>query len=449
MTEKELASLKRGVAAMKALPPDNPRSWRFQANMHRTIDTVPENAVDLWNKCEHGTIYFFFWHRGYVYYFERILREMSGDPDLTVPYWDWQTDPTLPVPFRNPVDSDGVNPLYDSTRNINDGSPLNPINVVDDTVAALALIRFVDVSPKDSFTKHFEGSPHGAVHNQTGGNMTQFTTAAQDPIFWLHHCNIDRNLDRWLNQGGGRKDPSDDAFLDKSYFFIDETGSKVNGKVRDILNSVQLGYRYEDAPNPSPAVLLTALGQPTEVPKLLRAAATFKDENPPMAKKPLGLKPTQETLHVTPKHMAMWKAMSVPSNAVGRVFLQITGISAKEAPAFVYGIYLNLPPGKLSAEQKRKHYAGTVDFFGKTAQDKKDHDHAADGTSFMETFDVTALIAALQKEKRWQPETLRVTFQPLTPIASQGNEAALQQRLEASAKKAEVTYQHVQLLFAP
>jgi hypothetical protein len=448
-TERELASLKRGVATMKALSVDNARSWRFQANMHRTVDPVPGNALELWNKCEHGTIYFFAWHRGYVYYLERILREMSGDPELTLPYWDWQTDPTLPVAFRNPIDPGGINPLYDPTRIINDGSALNPINVVDDTLAVLALIRFTDVFPMDSFTRNFERSPHGAVHNQTGGNMTAFETAAQDPIFWLHHCNIDRNLDRWLNQGAGRETPSDTAFLDKSYFFIDEVGRQINGKVRDVLSSARLGYRYEDTPNPRPTVATILRGQATERPNLVRAAATFKEENPPVAKKPLGLTPTQATLHVAPRNMATWKAMAIPSNSTGKVFLQISGISAKEAPAFVYGIYLNLPSGALSAEQKRKYYAGTVDFFGKTARDKKDHAHDADGTSFNETFDVTALIAVLQKEKLWQPEALSVTFQALTPIASKGNEAALQQRLEASAKKAEVTYQHVELLFVP
>jgi hypothetical protein len=448
LTERELDSLKRGVAAMKALPSDNPRSWLFQANIHGTNDPVPPSAVDLFKTCQHGSVYFFVWHRGYLYNFERILREMSGDPELTLPYWDWQTDGTLPVAFRNAADSTGVNPLYDPTRIINDGSALPPTIVVDRTVAALALIPFFDATAPPSFSRSFEGSPHGSVHNLMGGNMTTFETAGQDPIFWLHHCNIDRNLNRWLNQGNGRQNPSDSTFLDKSYFYIDDSGTKITSKVRDFLSSAQLGYRYDDTPNPLPNATLLVFAQPTEKPKLLRAAASFKDDSPPVAKKPLGLTPTLESLHVAPKHMATWRAMALTPNSAGKVFLQISGISAKEPPTFVYGIYLNLPSGELSAEIKRKYYAGTVDFFGKIAHEKKDAGHGNEG-SFSETFDVTALVARLQKEKRWQPETLTVTFQPLTPIASKGNEAALQQRLEASAKKAEVTYQHVQVLFAP
>ena len=70
-----------------------------------------------------------------------------------------------------------------------------------------------------------------------------------------------------------------------------------------------------------------------------------------------------------------------------KVFLQISGISAKQPPVFVYGIYFNLPPGELSSEQKRRYFAGTVDFFGKTAHEKKDHGDGGEAASFTQTFD--------------------------------------------------------------
>jgi hypothetical protein len=37
--------------------------------------------------------------------------------------------------------------------------------------------------------------------------MVRPETAAQDPIFWLHHANIDRLWERWLQLGGGRANP--------------------------------------------------------------------------------------------------------------------------------------------------------------------------------------------------------------------------------------------------
>jgi tyrosinase len=33
---------------------------------------------------------------------------------------------------------------------------------------------------------------HGKIHVYVGQDMAEFATAAYDPIFWLHHCNVDR-----------------------------------------------------------------------------------------------------------------------------------------------------------------------------------------------------------------------------------------------------------------
>lgn len=49
---------------------------------------------------------------------------------------------------------------------------------------------FSDSSYND-FSKNLE-SIHDLVHVDVGGDMADITTAAFDPIFWLHHCNVDR-----------------------------------------------------------------------------------------------------------------------------------------------------------------------------------------------------------------------------------------------------------------
>jgi tyrosinase len=38
------------------------------------------------------------------------------------------------------------------------------------------------------------GSIHDWIHVAVGGDMATFETAPFDPIFWLHHCNVDRLL---------------------------------------------------------------------------------------------------------------------------------------------------------------------------------------------------------------------------------------------------------------
>jgi hypothetical protein len=52
-----------------------------------------------------ASFFFLSWHRMYIYFFERILRAASGDPNLALPYWNY-SDPAqraLPVPFREPA----------------------------------------------------------------------------------------------------------------------------------------------------------------------------------------------------------------------------------------------------------------------------------------------------------------------------------------------------------
>ena len=43
-----------------------------------------------------------------------------------------------------------------------------------------------------------ESVPHNQVHGYVGGFMGSFDTAGLDPIFWLHHANIDRIWQIWL-----------------------------------------------------------------------------------------------------------------------------------------------------------------------------------------------------------------------------------------------------------
>ena len=239
LSAPQLASLRRGVAAMRQLPATDRRSWTFQAAIHGT--TNPQATDPLFNQCQHGTIQFFTWHRAYLHFFERIMRWAANDPTLTLPYWDWTAQPVLPEPFRTPADQT-TNSLYEKKRKANDGSALLSQVVVADLDNALARTVF-PVSGDDGFSFDLEGSPHGQVHVLVGGQgglMSSVPTAAGDPIFWLHHCNIDRLWNVWLNRGGGRANPTDPAYLDQAYTFADETGGTATVRVRDVIRSADL-----------------------------------------------------------------------------------------------------------------------------------------------------------------------------------------------------------------
>src|SRR3954468_8216370 len=94
-----LVFYRKAIKAMKALPTSNPLSWNYQAAIHRT---TLSGSFPAWNTCQHGTHFFWSWHRMYLYWFERIIRKMSGDPGWALPFRDYH-DPsqrTLPPPFR-------------------------------------------------------------------------------------------------------------------------------------------------------------------------------------------------------------------------------------------------------------------------------------------------------------------------------------------------------------
>ncbi len=237
LTAAEITTLKTGIAAMKLLPTSNPTSWTYQAAIHGT--TLADNLAS-WNSCQHGTEFFLSWHRMYLYYFERILRSKSGDPNFALPYWNYQINPSIHPDYRNSASS---NTLYDATRNgsMNSGGTLSA-GIMTSINTALTKIPFTN------FNTSLEG-PHGAVHGAIGGNMGQVIKAAKDPVFWLHHTNIDRLWEEWRRKCEGRVNPSAGLWATKVFTFFDETGAAKNMTGAQIVNTAsQLGYRYDFPP---------------------------------------------------------------------------------------------------------------------------------------------------------------------------------------------------------
>ena len=68
--------------------------------------------------------------------------------------------------------------------------------------------------------------------------------SALDPIFWLHHCNIDRIWAVW-NQRGGRN-TTNSLWLNMTFadHFLRPGGGSYSATVRDMQEILPLGYRY-------------------------------------------------------------------------------------------------------------------------------------------------------------------------------------------------------------
>jgi Common central domain of tyrosinase/Polyphenol oxidase middle domain len=260
----------RAVAVMQGRPGTDPTSWAYQAAIHATF-TTPVPAGAPWNSCQHQSWYFLSWHRMYLYYFERILRAAvlaaGGPPDFALPYWNYDRQEAasrlLPPAFREQSLPDGSpNPLFiaapDRSPAIANGSAGLSTLVVS-SGAAMALTNFSGLVGTPSFgggrrtpahfggaTGQLESTPHNGVHVQIGGFMGDPREAALDPIFWLHHANVDRLWNRWLALGGGRVNPLETAWLDEVFRFHDETGAAVTLTGAQVVDSaVQLGYVYD------------------------------------------------------------------------------------------------------------------------------------------------------------------------------------------------------------
>lgn len=97
LTSAEKAEIVAAILAAKATPsPFNPSisyydqfvAWHRQAFKC----SLGWNQGGNWAGAAHNSPIFLPWHREFLLQFEHMLRTVSGDPTLAVPYWDW-TDP--------------------------------------------------------------------------------------------------------------------------------------------------------------------------------------------------------------------------------------------------------------------------------------------------------------------------------------------------------------------
>mgnify|MGYP006277807865 CR=1 FL=1 len=211
--KEDLKILSAAVVLMKQLPKTDPHSWDYQAAIHGVLDD-PSNSELLKqpfvNNCPHydqagkqTAWHFLSWHRYYLYHFEEAVRAVTGRDDFNVPYWNTldPTQRTLPKEFRDQA-SGGLPGLSDGTRRkgLNDGS-LKITETPDENGKITDNGTKYDQAYENlrslrnnflAFSNSIDRTPHASTHGLIGGNMRQVETAGQDPIFWVHHANIDR-----------------------------------------------------------------------------------------------------------------------------------------------------------------------------------------------------------------------------------------------------------------
>lgn len=430
----------RGVAAMQQRPITDPTSWLFQGAVHGRPgwpgDPPPESPWEqvardvretFWDQCQHRTWFFLPWHRIYVGYFERILRAAivaeGGPEDWALPYWNYSNSPEqalLPTPFRQPTLDDGSpNPLFVAQRNplANAGEPF--LDTRDVSLGALQVPEFyVPVGetgtsfagPETPFV-HFgpssgalESLPHNVIHVEVGlpdGWMIDPNLAALDPIFWLHHANIDRLWDVWLQDPAHANTDVAGWATDVAFDFHDEAGAPqrlTSALVSDASTSL-FEYTYDDLSPAVPAPLIAAaVRSPVQRPRATLAAATSQPT--PLSQQPVAVSVPRAAPSARPARAAL-------TTAPARTFLSLEGITANK-PAGAYDIFIGLEDPQAPAQPQ---FVARLAPFGVAAASNPQGPHRGAGLS--ETFDVSAVVAQLKASGARATADYKVSIVPV------------------------------------
>ncbi|HEX3152229.1 MAG TPA: tyrosinase family protein [Gemmataceae bacterium] len=461
-----IADYRTGVGVMKTRSATDPTSWIYQANMHGTYTAPPAGA--LWNQCQHGSFFFLSWHRMYLYFFERIVRKACGNNAFALPYWNYTSQTLsarqLPLAFRQPTFNSSPNPLYDAARNTGINSTANPAALSYSATlfsTAFGYTNFASAGGSGaSFggqtlaaPAHFAGphgqlesQPHDIIHGLLGGSgdMGDPNRAARDPIFWLHHANIDRLWKRWLQQGGGRVNPTaNNAWMTHEFEFYDENGHKVKLKGSDVLNTVtQLQYRYDDDPvtfGPA-AFAVSAEAAPPKKENPVESVAVAEQQGIALGTRPVRVAVTLKE----PAKKAVARALGAAAVAADNpITLHLDDVAFDKQPGIYYEVYLNVPADEDNPEFHNGHFVGNLGFFAKTHEPAAGADpHAAmtdGGAKQSHVFDITGLVRELSAEKKWDPEKATITFIPRGLEDSDGH--PLEIKTDAKIKVGKVSFQ--------
>jgi hypothetical protein len=404
-----LESYKKAVTAMLKLPPTDPRNWYRNAFTH-TLD------------CPHGNWWFPPWHRGYLGWFEQTCRQLSGDSGFALPYWDWTAEPRIPASFfdgvLDPSDpayivsltvfqdqfakpmSDFWNSLsqdqlkelklrgYNSIDDVWNDVKNNPmffppsqartltqsnpnfdektqkavsIGTIKDALAPADYLNFgSDKAKFHSQTVGFdilEGQPHNNVHNNVGGFMGDFLSPV-DPIFFMHHSNIDRLWDVWTRKQQGLGLPTLPTGVDlvawkkePFLFYIDADGKPVQKNTAGDYATIG-DFNYDYQPGSGEPVISISV-KPSEFSNKLFGAKVSSNI----------LTVQRSTQAVVEVPEALRDAVMAPTGP--RLFARITIQPPTDTRGVQFHVVLNPSEGAQNVTLENPSYAGTFEFFGR------------------------------------------------------------------------------------
>lgn len=442
----------RAVGALMRLPISDRRSWRYLAAIHgidlnpggwrsrgliRPTEQLPPQAEqnEMWDQCQHEGWFFLPWHRGYLAYFEEIVAwaigELGGPPDWKLPYWNYldASNPAarnFPRAFVEPFLPDGsTNALAwwarSTTLSLNTALAGGDISLDALTMktftgnpGASALggsqTGFEQFGP-DGSGGALELDPHNTIHvmiGGLGGFMGDPNYAALDPLFWLHHCNIDRLWSAWLGQSGNIQEngaPWSNGPTPRQFKMPRPNGTLEVFTPADCLPGARLDRSYDDLV--AGTGLLAAPALPASIGSLPGAAVPAKLSSAPIpSPRVLGSSQHAMVVGAEGRTALVPLAGGMPASAQPQRYYALLENIRGEAPSSALSVYVGLAaPGDPSGGPPV--LAKTVTLFG-LAKASSSGPHAGGGLSV--SVDITDPVRALAVASGASPAQLAVTI---------------------------------------
>lgn len=449
----------KAIIELKKRDITNRTSWRYLAAMHQfdrdlwiqlgiisQSDALPPSADTniAWNQCQHSSFYFLPWHRGYLARFEDIIAAtivgLGGPAGWKLPYWNY-LDATNPNARKIPdvfllkflPDNQTRNPLEDVPRLGQKVLAAEPrLRIPDINLSALSEPDFTGSvsfggsktlfsNPDSGIRGQLENAPHGSVHVLIGGAppanpgvgyLSRFETAGLDPLFWLHHCNIDRLWAAWMTKPTSKMEAGRQWLagpFDRAFAVPKADGSGLeNFTASDTLSGGKFHPEYDDLHTGTgvsvPLAAVTTVAA-TQGPAALAEPKVIGANSEKMT---FGDSPVETAVKILPQEganmVAAMGARSLTSVDARRTFLKLENIRGASVAGGVQA-YVNLPAG-IGDDLPENRIAGSAALFGLASASKIDGQHGGNGITLI--FDISELAQRLIDENDFDPTHLRV-----------------------------------------
>jgi len=399
--QADLQAMNVAFKKMREMGCENGLSWYYQGAIHNIPDTingknklcaqyqVSNDKLWAWGDCTHkknseaANLNFLLWHRMYIWYLEKIVRELSGKKDFALPYWNYGSISTIDNIMAKEI-RDKSGSLFTAARYtvLNNGKPIPANDLTQIQLSLNELKTNPSFTGSAGFSKSLEIAPHGFMHDLIGGEyanpsesyyneiyqekmsglMANVPSAGFDPVFWLHHSMIDRIWESWDVSIYGERPTLEQLKANPwPYEFIAPDGKHITYTMEEVYKIVfNLDYKYDNLLYGSKTPVLAGN-------ESAKKKVSFQDSK----EKIIWEQKIDKTLggipfaHKVTSNFAKSTNKVFKSEVNSRIILNLDVVVYKEPKDF-YTVYLRYPG-------KKDVYIGTMTFFGVA------HDHGIGG----------------------------------------------------------------------